>query len=268
MRICDKHIWGSSIDFVFYSMSTRKHSDEVKQTVLALYREGLEIKKICKLTGVHKDYPTQVAQEIGIGRGSGKVSEISPKLFELGTAASNYWIGYLVSDGNIYATTRNNRVSLASKDDEVRDKFLAYSNCNYFQQKFGMHVMHFGSKAIVAYLDTIGIRPKKSLNISLPSIIDSHLLRGIFDGDGSVHNKRPTCKITTGSENLGNQIVLFLEQNDIFSKLRRRRNTNHFDVWVERRADFRKFYTLIYHNSHSAIQLDRKHTKFVASLSN
>jgi DNA-binding transcriptional regulator WhiA len=227
----------------------------------------MEIKQIAKELNVYKDYPSLVAKKHNIARGSGKKSTINPKLFIPGTAGSDYWIGYLIADGSIFHTNRNNNVSLSSVDEEIKIKFINYCGAHYYDRKT-IHVMYFTSKAIVANLMSYGVTPKKSLTINLTIPLTTHILRGIFDGDGSVHNKRYSCKITTGSFMLGNQIVKFLEDNNIYSKLRLRRGTNHYDVWIERKEEFKNFFNLIYTDSNDSIQLNRKYLKFVALLSN
>lgn len=245
----------------------KRYNTELEMQVLALYKTGMEIKEIAKELNVYKDYPSLVAKKHNIARGSGKKSTINPDLFIPGTPASEYWIGYLVADGSIYFTSRNSNISLSSVDDEIKEKFIDYCGAHYYD-RVKIHVMYFTSKAIVTNLISYGITPKKSLTINLTIPLTTHILRGIFDGDGSVHNKKHCCKITTGSFMLGSQIVEFLGKNNIYSKLRQRKGTNHYDVWIERKEEFKKFFNLIYTDSNDSIQLNRKYLKFVALLSN
>jgi hypothetical protein len=244
-------------------MKTR-YNIELELQVLELYKSNLETIEICQQLNVYKDYPSIVAKKYGVARGSGKKSTISPELFIYGSKNADYWIGYIIADGNIFCVNRSSRVSLASVDLEIKDKFISYCKANYHLQGSNLHVMYFSSKKIVENLLSYGISPKKSLTIELTVPINNHLLRGIFDGDGCVHNRRSCCKITTGSINLGKQIVDYLERFNIYSKLRLRKNTNHYDVWVEREEDFKKFFNLIYLDSEDSIRLDRKYQKFLS----
>lgn len=241
----------------------KRYNSDLELKVLALYKENLEIKDICERLNVYKDYPSIVAKKYGIARGSGRKSTINPELFTVGNKNSEYWIGYIIADGNISCVNRSHRLSLATTDLEIQDKFIAYCGANYHLQSNNLHVMHFCSREIVSKLMSYGITPKKSLTLKLETPLSNHLLRGIFDGDGSVHNKRHYCKITTGSLELGEQIVEFLSRNGIYSKLRSRLGTNHYDVWVERKADFKKFFDLIYLDSDDCIRLNRKYYKFI-----
>lgn len=243
-----------------------RYNTELESQVIELYKLNLEVKEICKQLNVYKDYPSIVAKKYGIARGSGKKSTINHELFTYGSKSADYWIGYIIADGNISCVRRSNRLSLATTDTEIKDKFISYCGANYHLQSSNLHIMYFSNKKIVDILMSYGVSPKKSLTIELTIPINNHLLRGIFDGDGCVHNKRNCCKITTGSIKLGTQIVNYLERFNIYSKLRLRKNTNHYDVWVERKEDFKKFFDLIYQDSEQCIQLDRKYQKFTSIL--
>ena len=247
---------------------SKKYTEQIEMQTLKLYSSGMEIREICRTLGVYKDYPSIVAKKYNIARGSGKASNINPELFNLSTPESQYWVGYIIADGNISVVQRSHRLSLATIDLEIKEKFLNYCSANYYYQSNKLHVMYFSSKIICSNLIELGIVPKKSKTISLKFPLTSHILRGIFDGDGSVHNKKQTCKITTGSFELGNQIVDYLSSVGIYSKLRLRIGTSHYDVWVERKSEFKKFFSFLYQDSTENTRLNRKYIKFVALLSN
>lgn len=241
------------------------HPKNIEFKVLDLYNRNLPTKEICKITGVHKDYPTTVAKKHGVSRGSGRKSPIAPELFQLGTPAADYWIGYLISDGNIHISikSRTHNIRFSTIDQEIVDKFLRYNPyCNLHQQTATLQTLYFGSTIIVKYLISIGITPNKSKTIKLKFPLNNHLLRGIFDGDGNVHNKRAAIKITTGSKALGKQIVSYLKKMGIYSKLRLRCNTTTYDVWIERIEDYKKFYKLLYKDANPEIYMERKFNKF------
>jgi hypothetical protein len=243
----------------------KRYNSELEQQVIELYKQNLEVKEICRQLNVYKDYPSIIAKKHGIARGSGKKSTIDPKLFTVGDKNSEYWIGYIIADGNISCIKRSNRLALFSTDLEIKDKYISYCGANYHLNG-NLHTMYFSNKEIVNTLISYGITPRKSLTLKLNIPITNHLLRGIFDGDGCVHNKRYCCKITTGSLELGEQIVNYLKSNGVYSKLRNRKNTNHYDIWIERKEDFKRFFSLLYQDSDESIQLTRKYNKFVALL--
>ncbi len=56
-----------------------------------------------------------------------------------------------------------------------------------------MKYIAFSSRKIVADLGRLGIGPKKSLTLrytGIPANLERHYLRGLFDGDGSIHRSR------------------------------------------------------------------------------
>lgn len=244
------------------------HTKETELAVLALYKQNLENSEICEKLNVNKDYPTKIAKKYGIDRGSGRKSNIRSDLFTAKTPESNYWLGYLVSDGNlnINKKSRTCQISIATIDKEIVEKFKIFCPLtNLHMQTSTLHILHFGSNKIGEEIQKVGITPKKSKTIKLTIPLNNHILRGIFDGDGSVHNKRPSIKITTGSIALGTQIVDYLKKENIFSKLRIRQKTTTYDVWVERKADFKKFFDLLYMDATKNIYMERKYNKFLST---
>ena len=250
-------------------MRQKAYTKKKEKEVLDLYKQGLPIKEICKITSTWKDYPTKIAKKFGIERGSGAKSKIDPNKYKLGTISSDYWIGYIISDGSIAKTNRSAIVSISTMDSEIRDKYIRYNDlCHlHVHPKNGINAMYFGSSIIVDYLISIGIIPNKSKTINLKFPLNKDILRGIFDGDGSVHNKRNCCKITTASVLLGTQIVEFLKEQGIFSKLRKRLE-DCYDVWIERKLDYKLFFELLYKNRDSEVYMERKYNRFVAHLGN
>ena len=249
-------------------MGKKLYSKEIDAKILDLYKKNTMIKDIIKETGAGKHYIGDLVKKNNIGRGSGRRNEIDSKLLELGTPESDYWIGYIIADGNISkGKNRNKAIAISTIDEEIVNKaidhfgkYLHVYKHKLIPNRNQVYQLKFSCIKIHNYLIDIGITPKKSLTINLNFPLNSHILRGIFDGDGSVHNKSFTCKITTGSENLGNQIVNFLKENGIFSKLRLRKGTNHYDVNIERKADYVRFYNLLYTNA--KYYMERKKSKF------
>jgi hypothetical protein len=243
-----------------------RYTQETELHTLELYRQGTPIKEICKILGVWKDYPSLIAKKHGIQRGSGKSFKIKAEKFSQRTAEADYWLGYLISDGNL--STKGYRISIASIDDEVIHKFMRFLEFASIFDRGYLKEVYFSSKPLHKYLCSLGITPKKSHTINLKVPLNRHILRGIIDGDGSIHNKRKVVKITTGSVALGNQIVDFLRTVKIFSCIRKRGADNCWDVWIERKEDFKKLFELLYKDVKSSVYMERKFNKFVALLGN
>lgn len=254
---------------VYLHMAPRIFTTEIKTEVLKLYQEGISIKEISKRLGVYKDYPTKLAKEAGIARGSGTKNQMPLAKFMLGTKESDYWIGYIIADGNISKGYKKNSsvLSVATIDQEIVEKYLNYGEGNINIHKTpNITSLYFGNIQIIDYLQSIGITPKKSLTIELKFPLNFHILRGIFDGDGSVHNRKPTIKITTGSIKLATQISEFLIQEKVHNKIRKRNNSQCYDIWIERKADFKLFYDKLYEEASKEIYMERKKIKYEQTL--
>jgi len=248
---------------------SRKERDwsEIEAKTLELYKQNVEIKKISALLQVSKDYPTSVARKYGIMRGSGRKSDVPDSIFDLGTPVSEYWLGYIISDGNITCKERQHNIMIASVDDDIIRKFMDYvPNANLHVRKSNLKTVYFGSKSIVNRLIEMGITPKKSLTIKLNFELTGHVLRGIFDGNGNIKKNANCCKITMGSYFLSTQISEFLSRQGIYSAVRKRKDSNCYDVHVERKLDFIKLYNLLYSESTPDTRMDRKYLKYTEKI--
>lgn len=140
---------------------------------------------------------------------------------------TQYWLGFLVADGNISTVTKDKQysidLSLCEKDKHHLDRYINFLGNgpklrSYTDKRFGTksYSVRFGNKEIHNFLNCLGITPKKSLTIELETPITWPMLRGILDGDGSVrsvNNDRVQIEIATGSEKLFIQIRKFLDDN-------------------------------------------------------
>ncbi len=107
-----------------------------------------------------------------------------------------YAIGLLVSDGNLSPDGRH--IVFVSKDDEQISNFLkaldisvpiSYSQSGYTESKAPR--VQFGDVLFYNFLLSIGLMPNKSKvigEVDIPPQYFWHFLRGMFDGDGSVHS--------------------------------------------------------------------------------
>jgi len=107
-----------------------------------------------------------------------------------------YIIGLIVTDGNLSGDGRH--VSITSKD---KDLLVAVKSALHLDSKLGTKarggesekkysVLQFSDVAFYRYLKSIGIHPKKSLtlkSVSVPGDYFKDFLRGVIDGDGSIH---------------------------------------------------------------------------------
>jgi len=112
------------------------------------------------------------------------------------TAEKAYWIGFLLSDGCVY----QNRIQLGlnQRDIEHVRKFQQFVSGDFYQiQKVESNKscnLRFVSRQMAEDLGKYGVVPRKSLTDAfaqnIPQQYIPHYLRGVFDGDGSVHKER------------------------------------------------------------------------------
>lgn len=101
-----------------------------------------------------------------------------------------YFLGFLITDGNI-GPENNVRLELQNRDAYILEKFnQCIGNSNPLRDDRGrFKVAGFKSPEVAQSLAQYGVVPRKLTKTFLPFIasnLQSHLLRGLFDGDGTI----------------------------------------------------------------------------------
>lgn len=111
---------------------------------------------------------------------------------------SAYYLGLIIADGNVFKDTTGRQASISitlnEEDEYLLFKFKEILKANTTVSHDGRGVSQFAirSNIMAQDLEQYGVIPKKSYFTYLPKIPDilmSHLIRGIFDGDGSIQAK-------------------------------------------------------------------------------
>ena len=107
-----------------------------------------------------------------------------------------YFLGLLISDGNVYKDNTGRQASISItlnlEDEYMLQKFLEVLNANTIIGKDGRGSGQSAvrSNLMAQDLEQYGVIPRKSYYTYLPKNIPKnlmpHLIRGIFDGDGSI----------------------------------------------------------------------------------
>jgi hypothetical protein len=158
-----------------------------------------------------------------------RIHTMDETVFDTITEPSAYWIGDLMTDGNIYTgRTGNPRISLtiAARDCEHLVKFRKFLNCsNPIQIKITkvngivreQYTLRFSSKRIAENLIGFGVTVRKSLTAKVIGLQDNrHFWRGVLDGDGYIKNrdgKDGDRVVVSGSHDLMCQFMTFIENN-------------------------------------------------------
>ena len=117
---------------------------------------------------------------------------------EINNEASAYFLGLLISDGNVFkdGTGRQASISITLdlKDEYMLEKFkeVLQANTSIGYDGRGCGQIAVRSNIMAEDLAKYGVIPRKSYSTYLPQISKEmmpHLIRGIFDGDGSIMAK-------------------------------------------------------------------------------
>ena len=113
------------------------------------------------------------------------------------TEAKAYYLGLILSDGNVFDLKRKNGEMLVNitqyyKDSYILTRFLneVHSNRSLSYDGRGCCQACVVSKIMADDLAMYGIVPNKTFKEQLPIIdeeLQHHLIRGILDGDGCIH---------------------------------------------------------------------------------
>lgn len=159
----------------------------------------------------------------------------------INTPDKAYFLGLLAADGNVYKRDRNQaiiRLSLKSEDKYILDIMREYVGSNKplrIQTKNVNNILHYYyslelvSDKMAEDLSKYNIVPRKTYDIVMPELpkhLQSHYIRGYFDGDGSVTVNKGAyhtpsaykCSICGFKLNL---LVMqsILKENDIYTSL-------------------------------------------------
>lgn len=193
------------------------------------------------------------------------------------TEAKAYFLGLLIADGSVVNNAGNRapsiRLELKSEDSYIIEKFAKEIG---FQSQIGLsrgcNYISFTSIEMAKDLSNYGVVPNKTyVGTFLPLITEDlirHLIRGIFDGDGTVY----ICKNNSfnwgfyGSDLLCNQIQDYLSIKLNFKKNKVFNKGSVSFIYLHSESRTRKFYDYIYKKSE--IYLLRKKNKFDSYLVN
>lgn len=244
----------------------------MKEDIIKFYKEGKSYKNISDLCKCSEYTVWKVVKNSDVemrGSGNSKTSKIN-KLAEFSDEAM-YWLGYIIADGTVVynKTTRAYNITLYSKNMKILKKFISFMGFGSIHKwtKDEVYGAVCRNKSIVEWLmSTCNILPNKALNINPYLEINRDLLRGYFDGDGSVRlqDTRGEMKFTTGSRQWAEKISSYLLSNNIYNIISPKENA--YDVNIYRKSESKKLYHLMYDNA--SLFLDYKQARCVALFSN
>lgn len=279
-----------------------KISDEQKQFIIDLY-----VNKKMTIQAIHKQYFKDICSEglinkilrkEGVTRKAVKVAHINHDYFEnIDTEHKAYWVGFILADGNVRQQKEKGEcyvLNVSVKEDDgylLEDLVLELESdrkVKYYHRKVDSKsfddkyigkdhntaLVSFNSKKIFDDLAKYGIVPRKSLIINCLPILENeslmpHLIRGYFDGNGTVYvnSQSNTLKVAF----YGTHALLEDINNYLSSKL----NVNKKSITDQKseqvslysyasKNDIQEFYDYIYKDA--TIFLKRKKDLFDSKL--
>ena len=179
-------------------MSRKIITEELKQEIIKYYlSQPMTMKQVedkyelshPTITKILKDVPKYTKAKLN-----------NPNMREhffqdINEEAKAYFLGLLISDGNVFKddTGRQASVSITLdlKDEYMLEKFkeVLQANTSIGHDNRGCGQIAVRSNIMAADLAKYGVVPRKSYSTYLPKItyeMMPHLIRGIFDGDGSI----------------------------------------------------------------------------------
>lgn len=184
--------------------------------------------KLAKEFGRTPDDIRQRARRLGVWLVERESDTVNSKFFDVLTPDSSYVLGFLCADGcvstdgcSVHFQVTESDVGVIEYIKSVTGSQSKIQRIRAREQKIRDYTAHtkasvrisFGTRHMIATLrDHYGIVPNKtSRNIGMPAISDEmlpHFVRGLFDGDGTVHHVKKALRITLlGCQALLEQLI-------------------------------------------------------------
>lgn len=185
------------------------------------------------------------------------------------TEEQAYWIGFLAADGYLDKLTNSIRIELSSKD--LDHLFALCESLDYptnrIKQRSNRNTYWISISSIQLFNDIIKLNIKSD-TIGASNILQelhSSLLRGFYDGDGSIYHK--------GKKSLGTGLIARKEQLEFISsiipvndiKIRPVAKTKPEGMWRLETYNLKASKELCkYLYNNSSIFLERKYNKYIS----
>lgn len=176
--------------------------------IIKLYIEGTGTLSLARQSGLHRSTIQRILKQANIDlRKRSPDHPYDTKFFGSYTPTSCYWAGFILADGYIRPYRDTVNVTLAQRDRAHLVKLAA-------ALRLPESVVHTASSTSYCYIDVngpwartdliqnFGITPHKTRNATLPCVSSEnrpHLVRGIFDGDGSITLQNPPQLAISGT---------------------------------------------------------------------
>lgn len=204
-------------------------------------------------------------------RGSGRKNQFANK-FADNTPESNYWLGYFFADGHLSfdEKRRSNNISIYTEKEYVVDAFKKwfgdgtrvykkYYTTKAGERKIMYQIAVFSTIIVKWFSETLGVSSNKHHSLNPNVKINWDIVRGYFDGDGSM-TKGGKFNIKSCSRIWLERIQKFMENFEIHPSVRLSYR-DCYGLYIENRKDLSKVLQYMY--EHPYYCHEYKHTNLV-----
>ena len=262
-------------------MNKKELTQEQRKLILDYYcTQKLSVPKTAELTKISTYMIRKFLKERGLNRSVGterKYTHNETFFNYIKTEKQAYWLGVLYADGCVSKDNSNSGVlRFSSIDKEWVEQFKIDINATNpileeIHKKFNKSIWKIKLSSTQTFDDLCkhGCIPNKSLIIKFPKLsskLVSHFIRGFFDGDGCISEKKylsgkdyTTLKtgFCSGSKEFLEELIKFLPTKH--KKIEQRKNKNLYEIRFSVN-DSTNLYHYMYKNS--TVWLKRKRDKF------
>ncbi len=249
---------------------TKEHLDIVKRELVA----GSNLKEACKVVNFTPDWISKKLRNEGFRCESfNKLSFFNSKYFEkIDSEKKAYFLGLILSDGNISKTTNRVLIGLNKKDSYILDIFKKdigsnnavrhYSVLDKRKNKYNnISMFQISNVNIKNDLNELGISHDKTNKFSFSTIAENenfnHFLRGLVDGDGYISKDKNRVSLISTKE-----FLYFIQDYFSFGRTKiYKLKDNVYRFNLNSRKKVLKFLNFIYNKS--TVHLTRKHKAYL-----
>lgn len=237
------------------------------EKVISQYKSGMPSTKIAELNKVSVHTITNILEKHNISRSNiyHNLNLIEDYWENIDTKDKAYFLGFLISDGNVIGNTV--RLSLNEKDIDILKIFksVTKNENKLYEDKRGCVSFGVKRKKWVDDLSKYGVVPNKTLIVKIPYIKEElmhHLLRGLIDGDGWV-TKRGKIGFCGNKETVTQVHDFFVTKLQVYDvAVIRYKNSDLYAIQWSSKKDFKKICDYLYFDKED-FYLKRKYENFL-----
>jgi hypothetical protein len=243
----------------------QKHKDEI----IKYYLEGYSCRQIGEIFDIHKTTVSKLLHRnnVKVRTNSESKSTVKPEKFKCRDRVADYWLGFIAADGCLGSNKRYSvSISLQYSDMSHLEKYADWLgiNCQVYQHTYKYCKCSFSNKNLHNWISSLGITPNKSKSLKFNIDLNWDIVRGYFDGDGSVGYTNKTyskARFFSASYEFMNQLKEFLESEGFYTDVVEEQGKDEFySINFYKQEVVHSIYKKLYDGAE--VWLERKRDKF------